>query len=84
MLEIEGLKGEIESLKETIINHLQDEMDKRGISFTEHNNKTFIDAMAQKKKNITEETMRKTEVLTSKVTEESVKNGSNIMDIEIE
>ena len=45
MLEIEELKHEIYSLKGTIINQLQDGMDKRGYSSTEHNTKTIIDAM---------------------------------------
>ena len=42
---IEGLKREIESLKGTIINQLQYEMDKRGFSSTDKNTKTIIDAM---------------------------------------
>ena len=44
----------------------------------------IIDAMASQKKQIMEEIVRKTEVLTSKVKEVSGKNVSNIMDIVIE
>ena len=40
--------------------------------------------MASQTKNITEEILRKTEVITSKVTDGSVKNDSNLMDIAIE
>ena len=54
MSEIEGLIHEIESLKGTIINQLQDDMDKRGFSSTEHNTKTIIDAMASLAKQIME------------------------------
>ena len=84
MSEIEGLKLEIKSLKGTIINQLQDEMDKRGFSSTEHNTKAIIDTMASQTKQNMEEIVRKTEVLTSKVREGSVTNGYNIMDIVIE
>ena len=83
MSEIEGLKREIESLKGTIINQLQDEMYKRGFSSTEYNTKTIIDAIASQTKQIMEEIVRETEVLTSKVTEGSGTNGSNLMDISI-
>ena len=82
--EIEGLKREIKSLKGTIINQLQDEMDKRGFSSTDNNTKTIIDAMVPETKETMEEIVRKTEVLMSKVTEEYRTNGSNIMDIAIE
>ena len=54
MSEIEGLKREIESLNGKITNQLQDELDERGFSSTEHNNKTTIDAMASQTKHITE------------------------------
>ena len=50
----------------------------------EDNTKTIIDSMASQKKQITEEIVRKTELLTSKVTEGSGKNGSNHMYIWIE
>ena len=50
----------------------------------EHNIKTIINAMASQEKQIMEETAMKTEVLTSKVTQVSGTNGSNIMDIAIE
>ena len=50
----------------------------------EYNPKTIIDAMASQTKRIMEEIERKTEVLTSKVTEGSGTNGSNIMYIAIE
>ena len=59
-------------------------MEKRGISSTDRNTKTIIDAMASQTKNITEEIVRKTEVLKIRVTEASGTNGSNIMDIAIE
>ena len=50
----------------------------------EYNPKTIIDAMASQTKRIMEEIERKTEVLTSKVTEGSGTNVSNLMDINIE
>ena len=49
MSEIEGLKPEIESLQGKITNKLQDEMDRRGFSYTEHNTKMIIDAMVSQK-----------------------------------
>ena len=73
MSDIEGLKREIESLKETILNQLQDEMDKRGFFFMEHNTKTIIDAMTSQTKQTMQEIVKKTEVITSKVTEVSGK-----------
>ena len=45
MSEIEGSKREIEYLKETITNHIKDEMEKRGFSSTKHNTKTIIYGM---------------------------------------
>ena len=54
MSEIEGLKCEIKSLKGKIINQLQDDMDKRGFSSTDHNIKTIIDAMESQTKQIME------------------------------
>ena len=71
--DIEGLKREIESLKGTIINQLQDQMDERGFSSTVHNTKTTIDAMASQTKQIMEEIVGKNEVLTSKVKDVSGK-----------
>ena len=59
-------------------------MEKKGFSFTENNTRTIIDSMASQTKNIMEETVRKTEVITSKVTEGSGKNGVNIMYISID
>ena len=50
MSDIERLKRKIHSLKGTIINQLQDEMDKRGFSSTYHNTKTFIHTMESHKK----------------------------------
>ena len=61
--EIEGLECEIQSLKEKIINQLQDEMDRRVFSYTEHNIKTIIYAMESQTKHIMEEIVRKTEDL---------------------
>ena len=46
---IEGLKYEIKSLKGKIIHKLQDEMDKIGFFFTEHNIKAIIDSMVSQK-----------------------------------
>ena len=66
--ELEGFKHKIQTLKEVVINQLQDDMDKRGFSSTQNNTKTIIDAMASQTKQITEERVRNTEVLTSKVT----------------
>ena len=54
MSEIEGLKREIESLKETIIKQLQYEMEKIGFYSTEHNTKMIIDAMASQTKHTME------------------------------
>ena len=82
--DIEGLKREIESLKGEITNQLQDEMDKRGFSSMEHNTKRIIDEMASQTTNIMEETVIKTDLITSKVTEGSGTNGSNLMDTSIE
>ena len=81
---IEGLKCEIEYLKGTIINQLQDDMDRRGFYSTERNTKTIIDTMTSQTKQIMEEIVRKTEALTSKITETPGTNGSNFMEIEIE
>ena len=50
MSDLKGLKCEIKSLKRTIINQLQDYMDKRGFSSADHNTKTIIDAMESQKK----------------------------------
>ena len=44
-------------------------MVKKVYYFTEHNNKTIIDAMASQTKKIMEEIVRNTEVLISKVAE---------------
>ena len=84
MSDIDGFKHKIESLKRKIINQLQDEMEKRGFSSTEHNTKAIIDTMASQTNQNMEEIVRKTEVLTSKVREGSVTNGYNLMDIVIE
>ena len=54
MSEIEVLKREIDYLKGTIINQLQDEMGKRGFYSMDHNNKTIIDAVASQTKQIME------------------------------
>ena len=59
-------------------------MDRRGFSSTDHNTKTTIAAMASQTKQIMEEIVRNTEVLTIKVTEESGTNGCNFMDIAID
>ena len=66
--EIDRFKHKIESLKGKIINQLKDEMENRGFSSTDHNTKTIIDAMESKTKQTMEEIVRKTEVITSKVT----------------
>ena len=84
MSEIEVLKREIKSLKGATINQLQDEIYNRGFSSKEKNTNTIIDAMSSQTKQIMEETVMKTEVLTIKVTEVSGGNGYNLMDIEIE
>ena len=84
MSEIEGVKREIESLKETIVNQLQDDMDKRGFFFMEHNTKTIIDAMTSQTKQTMQEIVKKTEVITSKVKEVSGTNASNVMDVVID
>ena len=84
MSEIKILKRKNEYLKGAIINQLQDEMYKRGFSYTEHNKNTIIDVMVIQTKNIMEEIVRNTEVLTSKITGGSGTNGSNLMDIAIE
>ena len=47
---IDRFKHEIESLKETIINQLQDKTNKRGFSSTDHNTKTIIHEMASQTK----------------------------------
>ena len=49
MLEIEGLKSEIKSLKGKIVNQLQDDTEKRGFSSIEQNTKIIIDAMVSQK-----------------------------------
>ena len=59
-------------------------MDKIGFSSKEHNTKMIIDAMASQTKHTMEQIMINTEVLTSKLTEGSGKNGSNHMDIAID
>ena len=79
MSEIEGLKFEIKSMKGTIINKLQDEMNKRVFSFTCHSTKIIIDAMVSQTKQTTEERVSKTEVLMNKVTEGPGGNVSNLM-----
>ena len=50
----------------------------------EHNTKTIIDAMETQTKQIMEEIVRKAEVINIKVTQESVLNGSNLVDVSIE
>ena len=50
----------------------------------DHNTKTIIDAMTSQTKQIMEEMVSKTEILTSKVTEGSGTNDSNLMYIPIE
>ena len=84
MSEIEGLKHDIKSMKGTMTDQLQYDMDKRGFSYRENNTNTIIDTMESKTKQIMKEMVRKTEVLTSKLTEESGTNDSNRMDIVIE
>ena len=84
MSNIEGLKREIKFLNGTIINQLHYEMYNRGFYSKDHNTNTIIAAMASQAKQIMEKIVRKTEVLSIKVTEGSGNNGSNIMDIEIE
>ena len=59
-------------------------MDKRVFSSVEHNTKTIIGAMVSQIKQITEEIVRRTELLTSKVTKVSGTNGFNIMDMAID
>ena len=59
-------------------------MENIGFYSTEYNIKTIIDAMELQTKQIMEEIVRNNEVITIKVTEISVTNGSNIMDIDIE
>ena len=59
-------------------------MENIGFYSTEYNIKTIIDAMELQTKQIIEEIVRNNEVITIKVTEISVTNGSNIMDIDIE
>ena len=73
MSDIEGLKREIDYLKGTIINKLQYEMDKRGFSSMDQNTKKINDAMKSQTKDTMGEIVRKTEVITSKVTEVSGK-----------
>ena len=84
MSEIEGLRRKIKSLKREIINQLHNEMDKRRFYSMDHNTNTIIDAMASQTKHIMEEIVRKTEVLTIKVTEVSGTKVSNLMDIAID
>ena len=83
MSEIEILKYDINSLKDTIINQLQDHMEKRGFSSTELNIKTIIDAMGSKTQQIMEEIVSNTELITSKLIEEPGTNGHNLMCIAI-
>ena len=58
-------------------------MDKRFFSAADPNTKAIIDAMASQTKNIMEEIVSNNEVLTSKLAEWSVTNGSNLMDMAI-
>ena len=78
------MKRGIYSLKGAFINQLQYDLDNRGFSSTKQNTNTIIDAMESQTKNIMEERVRKTEVITSKVAEGSGTNGSNIIEIVIE
>ena len=50
MSEMDRFKHEIESLKGTITNQLQDKMDKRGFYSTDHNTKTIIHEMESQTK----------------------------------
>ena len=84
MSEIEVFKSEIESLKGKIINNMQDVLDKRLFSSTDHNTKTVVNAMASQTKYIMEEIVSKTEVISSKITEVSGTNDSNRMEIVID
>ena len=84
MSEIKLLRRKINSLEVTIINQLQDEVYKRGCSSAEHNTKTIFNTMESQIKQIIEEIVSKTEVITSKVIDGSETNVSNITDIAIE
>ena len=79
---IEGLKHEIKSLKGTIINQLQDEIYKRVFYSMDHSTNHWQNGIT---KNIYHgRNSGNTDVLTSKVTEGSGTNGSNLNDIAVE
>ena len=58
-------------------------MDKRFFSVVDPNTKAIIDGMASQSIHIMEEIVSNNEVLTSKLAEWSVTNGSNLMDMAI-